>query len=148
MTASDENVPRLEAECRRLTEALALAQRDAQLLGFEIHDGVVQDLTAAAMLLEGAARQATFASPEARENYEGGVRLLQQAIAAARRVVQGGTIVGFDEGVLEEALDRLVAKFRAEHGLRATFVCGVENLTLTGSEKHLLLRIGQESLCN
>ena len=48
----------LEAECQRLTEALALAERDRQLLGYEIHDGVVQDLTAAAMLLEGAGRQA------------------------------------------------------------------------------------------
>ena len=148
MTASDENLPRLEAECRRLAEALALAQRDAQLLGFEIHDGVVQDLTAAAMLLEGAARQASFESPDAKESYEGGVRLLQAAIAAARRVVQGAAIVGFDEEVLETALDRLVAKFRAEHGLRATFACGVENLTLSSSVKHLLLRIAQESLYN
>ena len=53
----------LQAECRRLSEALTLAERDRQLLGFEIHDGVVQDLTAAAMLLEGAGHHATFTSP-------------------------------------------------------------------------------------
>ena len=56
----------LEAECRRLTEALALAERDRQLLGYEIHDGVVQDLTAAAMLLEGPAGRRRSPPPRCR----------------------------------------------------------------------------------
>src|SRR3954470_19449167 len=98
----------LRAECHRLSEALALAQRDRQLLGYEIHDGVVQDLTAAAMLLEGAGRQATFASSEVKENYAGGLRLLQESIAEARRLIHGIAIVRFDEGGFVPALTRVV----------------------------------------
>ena len=57
MTANNKLPPdrgSFEAELRRLqNDALALAERDRQLLGYEIHDGLVQDLTAAAMLLDG-----------------------------------------------------------------------------------------------
>jgi signal transduction histidine kinase len=148
MTAIENEVSRVTAECRRLAEALSLAQRDLQLLGFEIHDGVVQDLTAAAMLLEGAARQATFASPEGKQSYEGGVRLLQDSIAAARQLIQGATTVAVDGGGIVPALDRLVEKFRADHGLPVTLTCDVEDLELPGSVEHLLLRIAQESLSN
>src|SRR5256885_5337563 len=87
----------LQAEQRRLAESLALAERDRQLLGYEIHDDVVQDLTAAAMQLEGAGRQATFASPEGKETYAGGLRLLQEGIAKARRLIRGAAGVENDE---------------------------------------------------
>src|SRR5262245_13931312 len=117
MTASPNSSNAMDAECQRLAEALALAQRDLQLLGFEIHDGVVQDLAAAAMLFEGAARQATFETPEAQQNFQGGLRLLQQGIAAARKLVQGTSLVEIDEQGLVSALRRLVEKFRADHGL-------------------------------
>src|SRR5262245_42369630 len=148
MAAIENEVSRLKAECRRLAEALSLAQRDLKLLGFEIHDGVVQDLTAAAMLLEGAARQATFASPEGKQSYEGGVRLLQDSIASARQLMQGASTVEVDGGGLVSALDRLVEKFRAHHGLPVRLDCDVENLELPPSVEHLLLRIAQEALHN
>src|SRR5262245_19726022 len=111
MAARDDNSFKLKAECRRLTEALELAQRDLQLLGFEIHDGVVQDLTAAAMPLEGAGRQTTFATPDGQQNYQKGVRLLQESLATARKLVQGTSLVELGEGGLAAALGRLVEKF-------------------------------------
>jgi signal transduction histidine kinase len=144
-----DDEPQLRAECNRLTEALKLAERDQQLLGYEIHDGVLQDLTAAAMLLDGAAQQATFASADGKSSFEGGVRLLQEAIAAARRLIEGSTVFHqHDRGLVVE-LTHLVAKFREEHGLPVTFVRGVESdPRLLHSEEHLLLRIAQESLNN
>jgi signal transduction histidine kinase len=138
----------LAAECCRLTEALTLAERDRQLLGYEIHDGVVQDLTAAAMVLEGAGRQATFASPEGQDNYAGGLRLLHESIAEARRLIQGLATVELDERGLVSALERLVTKFRVDHGLPVTFVAGAAESGLPASVQHLLLRIAQESLYN
>src|SRR5262245_41540375 len=94
----------LQAECHRLAEALALAERDRQLLGYEIHDGVVQDLTAAAMQLEGAGRQASFASPDGQESYAGGLRLLHESMAEARRLIRGLATVELDERGLVSAL--------------------------------------------
>jgi signal transduction histidine kinase len=139
----------LRAECRRLTDALALAERDRQLLGYEIHDGVVQDLTAAAMLLEGTGRQATFASPEVRENFDGGLRLLQDAIAEARQLIRGvTTTVELDDRGFIPAVSLLVEKFRTEHGLPVKLDGEVGEISLPLSAQHLLLRILQEALYN
>jgi signal transduction histidine kinase len=138
----------LEAEMRRLADALALAERDRQLWGYEIHDGVVQDLTAALMLLEGAGRQATFGSPEAEDNFAGGLRLLQESIAEARRLVRGATTAEPPTGGLIAALSRLVERFRADPRLPVRFECKVQELPLPASVEHLLLRIAQESLYN
>jgi len=139
----------LQAECRRLTDALALAERDRQLLGYEIHDGVVQDLTAAAMLLEGAGRQATFASPEIRENYDGGLRLLHEAIAEARQLIRGvATAVELDVRGFVPTVSRLVEKFRTDHGLPVHLEAEIGDVFLPPSAQHLLLRIVQESLHN
>jgi len=138
----------LEAECRRLAQALALAQRDHELLGYEIHDGVVQDLAAAAMLLEGAGRQAKFASPEVAERFASGLKLLQDSIAAARRIICGATAVDFEAGGIVAALSQLVEKFRSDHALPVTFSSEVELPKLPASAQHALLRIAQESLHN
>lgn len=138
----------LRAECLRLTQALTLAERDRQLLGYEIHDGLVQDLTAAAMLLDGAGRHATFASPESQENYAGGVRLIHETIAKARRLIQNAGGVEISEVGIIAGLARLVEKFRVERGLSVTFHCDLPDLDLSGSIQHFLLRIAQESLVN
>ncbi len=142
------DVAALEAELARLSAALALAERDRQLLGFEIHDGIVQDLTAAAMHLESAGREATFSSSEVQENYAGGLRLLREAIAEARRLIRGLATVELDSRGLVWALQRLVEKFRTDLSLRIDFACEAAGLRLPGSAQHLLLRIAQEALFN
>jgi signal transduction histidine kinase len=138
----------LRAECNRLTKVLELAERDRQLLGYEIHDDVVQHLTAAAMQLEGAGRQATFASPDGEESYSGGLRLLQEGIAKARRLIRGAAGVEIDQRGLAAALLRLVDRFRSEQALPVTMTCDCADVALPASMQHLLLRIAQESLFN
>src|SRR5262245_51246886 len=137
-----------QAEVRRLSEALALAERDRQLLGYEIHDGLVQDLTAAAMHLESAGREARFSSAEMQENYAGGLRLLRESIAQARQLIRGLATVELDRQGLAAALERLAQKFRADLGLAATFHSDASKLALPASVQHLLLRIAQEALFN
>jgi signal transduction histidine kinase len=138
----------LRAEIQRLAEALALAEHDHQLLGFEIHDGLVQDMTAAVMLLEGAAHDATFASDEASGNFSGALRLLREGIAEARRLIAGTAAVEIDPGGLAAGLQRLVEKFSNGYGLPLTFFCDCSDLVLPPSVQHLLLRIAHEALSN
>lgn len=138
----------LEAECRRLAEALSLSERDRQLVGYEIHDGLVQDLTAAALLLEGSERQATFATGDAQASFAKGLQLLRDSISAARQMVRGATSLDVDGGDFVAALSRLVGKFRTEHGLPITFSGAAEHLRLPASVRYLLLRIAQEALFN
>lgn len=151
MTANNELPPDLSAltaELRRLNDALALAERDRQLLGYEIHDGIVQDLTAAAMHLDSAGRQATFSSAEVQQNYASGLRMLREGIAAARRLIRGLATVELDQRGLVSALVRLVEKFRTDLNVPATFSCAADGLQLPASAQHLLLRIAQEALFN
>jgi signal transduction histidine kinase len=145
---STEEVGELRRECARLAEALELAERDRQLLGYDLHDAVVQELTAAAMLLEAAGRQANFASNESRENYEGALRLLRDGIAAARQIISTLTAAPSHDDDLPAALSRLVDRFRAELRMPVRLDCRADHLTLPRSATHLLLRIAQESLHN
>jgi signal transduction histidine kinase len=145
---SERKEGEVSAEQRRLLQALALAERERMLLGYEIHDGLVQDMTAAAMLLEGAGDQADFRSPEDRENYERGVRLLRECIAEARRLIRGLATVELGTGGLVSALTRLADKFCEDHGLPVQFHSDAQAVELSPSEQHLLLRIAQEALHN
>ena len=135
-------------EVERLAEALALAERDRQLLGYEIHDGVVQELSAAAMYLEGAGREARFDSVEAQEIFASGLRLLREAIASTRQLIRGTVSVELDERGLASALVRLSEKFRADHGMPIDFSASESVARLSASAQHLLLRIAQEALYN
>jgi two-component system sensor histidine kinase DegS len=145
---SPNDLARLAEERQRLVEALALAERDRQLLGYDLHDGVVQDLTAATLLLESAGKHAQFASAETQDSYASGLRLLRESIAEARRLIRGLATVELNEQGLPHALQRLIDKFRIDHGLPATFVGDAGNLSLPASVQHLLLRIAQEALFN
>jgi len=145
---TDSEFARLEAERQRLTEALSLAERERQLLGYEIHDSILQDLSAAAMLLEGANRQATFASPENQESHAAGLRLLRDSISGARHLIGGLTQVGLSSADLRLTLRHLVQKFRDDHSLPVTFECEADDLRLPPTAQHMLLRIAQESLFN
>ena len=138
----------LQAERERLTAALALAERDRELLGYEVHDGIVQDLTAAAMLLEAAGGAATFATSEDQAHFAGGLRLLREAIAEARRLIGGLESVDYGKQGLATALSRQVEKFRAHHELPVTLICEAIDLNLPASTQHLLLRIVHEALYN
>jgi signal transduction histidine kinase len=139
---------KLQAECRRLGEVLVLAERERQLLGFEIHDDVVQDLTAAVLVLEAAGRDAQFSSADTKESFSRGLRLLRETIVNARRLVPGIVAPVAAGASFCGALTRLVEKFRGQHLLPVSLHCHVPDPKLPGSMQHLLLRIVQESLHN
>ena len=143
-----DQVAELQAERERLTAALALAERDRELLGYEVHDGIVQDLTAAAMLLDAAGGAASFRSIEDQEHFAGGLRLLREAIAEARRLIGGLESVDYGRQGLATALTRLVEKFRLHHDLPVTLTCQANDISLPASAQHLLLRIAHEALYN
>jgi signal transduction histidine kinase len=138
----------LRQECRRLTEALRLAEQDRQHLLYEIHDGVIQDLTAASLLLDGAGRQASFNGGDASENYAGGLRLLRDSIAEARRLIRGTAIHALAGQDLATMLERLAVKARSDLQLPVSFVASGGPVRLPASVQHLLVRIVQESLAN
>jgi signal transduction histidine kinase len=141
-------VAALQAERKLLVQSLEFHERDRQLVAFEIHDGIIQEMTASLMFLESAGAHANFAAPEMREQYDRGVRVLQAAVQEARRLIRGLIPVELDSRGLAASLDKLVEKFRADQGLEIDYRAEVGLDHLVPAVEMIVLRIVQESLNN
>jgi len=141
-------VANLQAERKLLQQSLDLHERDRQLVAFEIHDGIIQEMTAALMFLESAGANARFDSPESKEKYQRGVRVLQGAVIEARRLIRGLTPIELDKRGLAASLEKLVEKFRADQGMEIDFRAEVGLDHLVPAVEMIVLRIVQEALNN
>ncbi|MFI4875906.1 MAG: sensor histidine kinase [Blastopirellula sp. JB062] len=103
-----------------LQHLLSGHERDRQLIAYEIHDGVVQGLTAAIMHLETPPDQ-----PVSRERIDSALRILRGSVAEARRVLKGlsppllediGLIAAID-GMLQEQISEQ-CEIRFEHDVQ------------------------------
>ncbi len=131
-----------------LHRSLELHERDRQLLAFEIHDGIVQDMAGVVMLLDSAARQATYASPAGQQLFEQAVHTLRESVAEARRLIRGLIPVVLDQAGLVASLATLTQRFQSEQGFRVTFAANVQFKHLAPAFEMIILRIVQETLQN
>lgn len=131
-----------------LHRSLELHERDRQLLAFEIHDGIVQDMSGAVMLLESAGRQASFASPAAEAHYQRAVGTLLESVVEARRLIRGLIPVVLDQAGFVASLQKLVQRFEADQGLQVSLTADVRLKHLAPAFEMIILRIVQESLNN
>ena len=138
----------LQAERQQLLRSLEFHERDRQLLAFEIHDGIVQDMTAAAIFLGAAFEGATFTDQHDKEACERGLRVLRESVTEARRLIQGLIPVVLDERGLANSLENLAARFRDDHGLEIDLTTKVNFIHLTPAVEMVVLRIVQEALNN
>jgi signal transduction histidine kinase len=142
------DVASLRAERSLLLQALEYHERDRQLLAFEIHDGIIQDMTAALMFLEAAGQQAASESSESVEKLNRGISVLRNAVVEARRLIQGLIPVQLDERGLAASLEKLVEKFTSERGLEIDYQADVQLHHLVPAVELIVLRIVQEALSN
>ncbi|QDU31265.1 Oxygen sensor histidine kinase NreB [Anatilimnocola aggregata] len=131
-----------------MNHSLELHERDRQLLAFEIHDGIVQDMSASVMLLDSAARQIQFETPAAKELYEQAVRTLRESGAEARRLIRGLIPVVLDEAGFVASLQKLVLRFQNDYGLQVAFQADVQLQHLAPAFEMIILRVVQEALNN
>lgn len=160
--AAHEELARLERELAELTRerdalvreqallhrSLELHERDRQLLAFEIHDGIVQDMSAVVMLLESAGRQATFTSPAAQELFERAVRTQRESVTEARRLIRGLIPVVLDQAGFTASLQKLTGRFTTEQGIQIQLETNVQFQHLAPAFEMIILRIVQEALNN
>ena len=138
----------LQAERKLLSESLEYHERDRQLLAFEIHDGIVQDMTAALMFLEAAQGEASAAGGAAREKLDRGIGLLRRSVEEARRLIHGLIPVQLDERGLVASLENLINRMQTDHSLRIDFMANMQQQHLVPAVELILLRIVQEALSN
>ncbi|MFO0897083.1 MAG: sensor histidine kinase [Pirellulales bacterium] len=135
-------------ECLRLRKLLAIYQRDRQLLAFEIHDGLIQTLTAAALHLEATRVAADALPPEAHKQLEVGLGLLREGISEGRRFISGLRPPVLDEDGLRAALEHLAARLAAEMRLPIEIDCRAGLEELAPLVELTLYRVVQEALTN
>ena len=146
--SQDDQHNTLLAQVSDLRRRLAEADRRLQLIGYEIHDGLVQDLAGAMMFLEAAKKDATYSCPEGLQNVQRGMQLVREAIGEARRLIGGldSPLPQIDS--LTAAIRSLGERLRTEHGLQVDFTPPLLEPQLSTAARATLFRVVREALTN
>ena len=131
-----------------LKQIIDLQEQQHSLVAFEIHDGLIQYITAAYMHLQAAAAHVQGMIPEAASQFARGMVLLQEGINEARCLI-GGLHPPILEGAgLVPAIESLVAQQQTSKSGPIEFVYGEAPLHLSSFQKTSIFRIVQEALTN
>jgi len=139
---------RLLDEQQTLRQLLESQERERRLIAYEIHDGLAQQLAAAAMYC-GNFEQLRQTNPEeAIKSHEAGVIMLEKALAETRRLIGGLRPAVLDESGLVAAVENLISNIEAEGTTKIEFLTDVHFDRLNPARENSLFRIVQESLTN
>lgn len=136
----------LEAKQRLLEQLLIAHERSRQLTAYEIHDGLVQDLTASLLYLEafrGPAHQA-----ESNAEFELAVKLLRSTLDEARRLISGLRPPIIDEQGVLAAIQYLLDEQDSAGGPAIELYHDVGFDRLEPLLEATIFRIVQEALAN
>lgn len=148
VTKREETAKALRAERRFLKRLLELHDRDRQLISYELHDGIVQDMTASIMFLEASQAAQPLVPQPGDEALANGIRLLRGSIDEARRLINGlRPPVLEDEGVVA-AIQSLVRDIEVDAGIDIEMVFDVKFQRLAPALEMAIYRIVQEGLNN
>lgn len=137
-----------EQEYRLLHEWVQRTDHLSEILAYEIHDGFVQQASAALMHLQSFEYVQRERPEEAAAVLDRAVLLLRQAIAEARRMIDGLRPVGLDRGSLIAALRDLCRDLAEQSGIAVRFLSEAESLRLAPPVENNLYRIVQEAVHN
>jgi PAS domain S-box-containing protein len=138
----------LRAERHLMEQLLAAHERDRQLVAYEIHDSLVQDITGALMHLEACWEAEPGDDLITGEEFEQGLELLRGAIAESRRLISGLRPPIIDELGIVAAIDYLVHEKAQASGIEIAFAHQVHFKRLAPLLEGAIYRIVQEALTN
>jgi len=138
----------LRSERRLLRRLLDLNERDRQLIAYEIHDGIVQDMTGTLLFLEAAKHAVPTELKGAGENLDQSVRLLRGSIREARRLIDGLRPPVLDEAGLVPAIENLAAEMGQTAKLSVHVSHNVQFDRIAPTLEMAIFRIVQEGLNN
>lgn len=147
ITARKRAEERLHDEQEFLRAMLKAHERDRQLLAYEVHDGLVQYITAAAWHVESVVENEELSLP-VRKTLVDSLGLLRTAISDARHVLSGLRPPVLDERGIVTALEYLVAENSTPDGLQVCFLPNVFFRRLDPLLEGTIFRMVQESLNN
>lgn len=130
---------------RRMLDAY---ERDRQLLAYDLHDGLVQDIAAAGMYFNSVDRALASLNATQRQSFDQGMSLLRTAIADGRRVLSGLRPPILDEQGIVMALHYLAVEQSVPGELDIRVTAEVDFQRLEPLLEGTIYRIVQESLTN
>lgn len=133
---------------RLIQELLDLQERDRQLVAYEIHDGFVQQATAALMHLRAFREMHGRDAEEAWETFDAAVRSVKESIDEARRLMAGLRPPVLDEAGVVAAIDYLSRDVHGGGTPQIEFSHAVQFDRLSPLVETTIFRIAQESLTN
>lgn len=137
-----------EKEHRALRHLLQSSDHERQLIAYEIHDGLAQQLAGAIMQLQAFEHLQDTKPQEAREAFDAGLIMLRQSHMEARRLITGVRPPILDEQGVVAAVAHLVNEERSKKGPEISFQAKVEFDRLTPILENAIYRITQEALTN
>jgi len=129
------------------SEVLDLLELDRQWIAAELHDGLVQDITGAQMMLEALVHSGKISSDDARAAVLKAVALLRKAVDEARRVILGLRPPALDDLGLIGAIKSLLNQDNAS-GPKIRFLGDVAFRRLDPRLETGIYRIVQEAVTN
>ena len=137
----------LRGEQRLLKQLLEFQERDRQILAYEIHDGLVQQMTGALMRFEAAVEAQPLDPPRAAADFEAAFHLLREGVHDARRLISGLRPPILDEYGIVAAIEYLANETRRA-GIHVEFTPPQSFPRLARALQNAVFRIIQESLSN
>ncbi len=139
----------LKKEHNTLKHLLQSSDHERQLIAYEIHDGLAQQLTAAIMYFQNSNRLHGQDKERAAADYDTGVTILRQSLAEARRLISGVRPPILDEFGIVAAINHLIHDCQAKHDApEIAFSSEVDFDRLAPILENAIYRIVQEGLTN
>lgn len=131
-----------------LRNLLAASDRDRQEISYAIHDGLTQQLGGAIMHFQASESLQATAPEQAQQMQQHGIRLLQEAMGEARRLIDAVRPPLLDDAGVVPALERLVRETNERGNSQVEFHCDVDSGRLEPVLENAIYRIIQEALMN
>jgi PAS domain S-box-containing protein len=138
----------LKKEHRTLKHLLQSSDRERQLIAYEIHDGLAQQLAGAIMQIETCWHQKDAKPREAAKAYDAAITMLRQGHFEVRRLISGVRPPILDEAGIVAAVAHLVNEQELQNSLKIEFRSEVSFRRLTPILENAVYRIVQEGLAN
>ena len=138
----------LQKEHRTLKHLLQSSDHERQLIAYEIHDGLAQQLAGAIMQFQIFDHLKETKPGEAGKAYNAGVAMLHQGHFEARRLIHGVRPPILDESGVVEAIAHLVHEESRQKGPKIEFQSRVDFDRLAPILENAIYRIIQEALTN
>jgi PAS domain S-box-containing protein len=138
----------LEREKRTLQHMLRASDHERQLIAYEIHDGLAQELAAAIMQFDAFNYLKETKPKQAADAFHAAMTMLRQGHFEARRLISGVRPPILDEQGVVEAIAHLVHEQARSIGPKIKFDSEVDFDRLAPTLENAIYRITQEGLTN